>query len=109
MDVKLTATKNVWWDSVVDYISDSEDSGNSGSSHSGGIWKFDISKESSHDSTDAEEESRTKDDGEDTTDRSSFNSKANSSLKEHIHSKDGEEWYQKEGDKGEEHWRSSHR
>lgn len=102
--------ESLWWDSVLNSCSDSEDSGESGSCHSGGLWQSNISRESSHDSNGSDiEKLCTKE--EDTSDRSSYNSKADSSLKQDgesqdcsdasdfeasIHPEDREEWYQKE-------------
>lgn len=102
--------ESLWWDSVLHCFSDSEDSGESGYCHSDGLWQSNISRESSHDSNGSDiEKPYTKE--EDTSDRTSFNSKADSSLKEDeesqdysdasdfeasIHPEDREEWYQKE-------------
>lgn len=99
--------ESLWWDSVLHCFSDSEDSGESGSCHSGGLWQSDIRRESSHDSNGSEPYTKE----ENTSDRSSSNSKAGSYLKEDgksqdysddsdfeasIHSENREEWFQKE-------------
>lgn len=100
----------LWWYSVLHCLSDSEKRGELGHCHSGGLWQSNISRESSHDSNGSDIEKPCAKE-EDTSDRSSFNSKADSSLKvdgeiqeysdasdfeASLHSEDREEWYQKE-------------
>ena len=83
------------------------------SCHVGGISKSDIGKESDNDSNGSNGE----DDGEETSDSSGSNHKAHSPLEEDresqdhssgpdfegsIHSEDGEEWYQKESEEGDD-------
>ncbi|MCJ1347968.1 hypothetical protein MMC31_006198, partial [Peltigera leucophlebia] len=111
----------LWWDSIFDAISDSDDSGDSISCHVGGIWKSNRGKESDNDSngSNGEEETCTGDNEEETSDSGGSNHKADSALnkdreiQDHsstsgsdyegsMHSEDGEEWYEKKSKEGDD-------